>query len=71
MCGWGWGKLKKKKVTLDRCCVFEGLSTGQVWCSRFKTGTKRGLRGGRANGGMVRVMPACLVGFYSNINVHQ
>lgn len=22
-------------------------------------------------GGMVRVMPACLVGFYSNINVHQ
>lgn len=31
--------------------VSEGLSAGQVWHSRFKTGTKRMQRGGRAGGG--------------------
>lgn len=74
MCG-GWkgimGESQTWRVTPNHCCVFEGLSAGQVWCSCFKTGTKRWLHGGRAMGGMVRVMPACLVGFYSNINVHQ
>lgn len=31
--------------------VFEGLLAGQVWCSCFKTGTKRWLHGGRVMGG--------------------